>query len=662
MYLASGAATPPAGSWDLEGCRTTRMNHDLRLPAGKCRSSCACCRLGSFSLPWVGVSSVPLIRAALHPAMGRVFCRLLHLVLCWWLLSSSQAGNDEDAARTGISIAPTSKASPPTALASTRVALTAEQMQHEALLELLISQDADMAALFSPQAMVPMLGQAASGSGNQLAIQGTSSSASAMTAAMATSANLGTDAAHATGTGQADPDVQDDVQTVSPETLRQLQEQGTVEQPTGEVNPRPGLLRCESTGEWHFLNPYGGVTALVYGGTTPPEAASTGTGNGPAPSTPPTVTTGNRDTEHLAGTTQETMPKKRRPPLPLHLRTRGGIYIQRGLAFHISHLQTPHLQEIHQGDRQQNKWPLQDTPVRRTLSTNPCAQVRREQQGGLRSPHPRRAYAPNLLRLCQEQSVHWQALHFDPSLMCQGMRPPHHRQGPHSACRLLHLYVYACCRPACHAQAANLWDMRSPLPCRTHSRSAGYVRAAYILATPDLQDYPVIWPTTEALHSRPCWYKERLLHSTHCPTGAPSFHLLTDCAAITTDCRALLPVLSWLWNFDQLSSALALVVWDLRLQLSHRFCSPPYTHHTTIPWAQVDMLAQMFQGWKELTCLRQWARVCFLAWASQRASNPDCERMLPTASGIAESEPESRIRLTLVLRDSSRHEHYINRS
>ena len=176
--------------------------------------------------------------------MGRVFCRLLNLVLCWWLFGSSQAGNDEDTARPGTFIAPTSKASPPTALASTREALTAEQMRHEALLELLITQDDDMATLFPPQVTVPMLGQEAGGTSNQLATQGTSSSASAMPAAMATFARMDNDATHATGIAQANLDAQDDVQVVSPATLQQLQELGTVEQPTGGENPRPGAHRA----------------------------------------------------------------------------------------------------------------------------------------------------------------------------------------------------------------------------------------------------------------------------------------------------------------------------------------------------------------------------------------------------------------------------------
>ncbi|CAE7333981.1 unnamed protein product [Symbiodinium natans] len=251
--------------------------------------------------------------------------------------------------RPGTFIAPTSKASPPTALAPTKAALTAEQMRHEALLELVISQDADMATLFPPQVTVPMLGSEAGVTSNQLATQGTSSSsASAMPVVMATSARTDNDATSTTGIAPANLAAQDDVQAVSPVTLRQLQELGTVEQPTGGDIPRPGLLRCETTGEWHFLNPYGGVTALVYGGTTPPEAASTGStgaGSGPAPSTPPTV-------------------KKRPLPLPLHLRARGGAYNQSNLTIHICRWQIssspPQLQEIHQGDppptgRQQNR-------------------------------------------------------------------------------------------------------------------------------------------------------------------------------------------------------------------------------------------------------------------------------------------------------------------
>ena len=70
-----------------------------------------------------------------------------------------------------------------------------------------------------------------------------------MPVVMATSARTDNDATSTTGIAPANLAAQDDVQAVSPETLRQLQELGTVEQPTGGDIPRPGLLRCETTGE-----------------------------------------------------------------------------------------------------------------------------------------------------------------------------------------------------------------------------------------------------------------------------------------------------------------------------------------------------------------------------------------------------------------------------
>ena len=97
--------------------------------------------------------------------MGHVICRLLYLVLCWLLFGSTKAGRDDNVTRPGFFTAPTSKAPPARARA-----------QYEAMLEHLITQDADVAALFPPQDMVQAMEQEDGAPNNQLlALEGSSS-------------------------------------------------------------------------------------------------------------------------------------------------------------------------------------------------------------------------------------------------------------------------------------------------------------------------------------------------------------------------------------------------------------------------------------------------------------------------------------------------------
>ena len=281
------------------------------------------------------------------------------------------------------------------------------------------------------------------------------------------------------------------------------------------------------------------------------------------------------------------------------------------------------------------------------MSTTPCAQVRREQQGGLRTPHPRRVYAPTLLRPCQEQPAHWQSYHHDPSLMCQGMRKPHHRQGPRNDCRLPQLYIHACC---CPALAAHLWDMRSPLPCRTLRCIT--VNVLLTRSKTVLQDYTPMWPPAEASHYWSCWQKDRppctlLCHC--CLLLCPGYF---DWAAPDVHHHASPLTLGRLWVSNRWESVLIPAYHVLCLSLGCTLHPSPFTQYGLPCLPQVDMLESVFRGWRELTCPRQWKRMCFLAWASLRAPADIPEYLTPVASDINGPAPESRIRITLVLRAS----------
>ena len=225
------------------------------------------------------------------------------------------------------------------------------------------------------------------------------------------------------------------------------------------------------------------------------------------------------------------------------------------------------------------------------------------------------------------------------------MRTPHHRQGTSAMLSFPPTFDCARCCRVCLDQAGYLWDMRTPLPCRTMHRITVRAEVAHTRSKTVLQDYTTLWPLAEASHFRYCWQKDRPPRTEH--TFLCHFH--SDCAALDVDHRASLPELGWLWVLDRLDSVLAPAYRDLCLNLR---CTPhlsPFTHPGLPCPPQVDMLAQVFQGWRELTCLRQWVRICFLAWASLRASADSHGHMLRVASDITEPAPESRIRITLIL-------------
>ena len=564
--------------------------------------------------------------------MGR---RLLHLVLCWWLFGSTNAGRDDNKKRPDIFTPPTSKAPPAQARA-----------QYEAELEHLITQDADVAALFPPQDMVQPMEQEDGPPNNQLLALERSSSASATMATLDAPAHMGTDSAAATGDALAMSIASEDVQVVTQDMLRQLQATGTVEQQAGLAGPRPGLLSCEDTGEWHFLNPYGGLTALVYGGTTPPEVPSASSGSGQA-----TLTEDQAGAPTTLTELQETVPKRRRLPRPLHLRPRGRILAPHSQTYHINQRLLNRWQDTHRHNLQhigqlQNRWTPQPNPVSRNNLVTSYVQVQQEHRGRLRPPHPRRIFIQCCSLKCSRRPEQRQALYLHLNL-CQGMRTPHHRQGTSAMLSLSPAFNHDRCCRGCLAQAGYLWDARTPLPCRTTHRLA--MQVPHTRSTTALQDCTTLWTLAEASNLRYYWQKDRILCPKHRHSCPFLCHFSSDCAALDVDHRASPPELSWLGVLDRLDSLLALAHRDPRLNLR---CNPrpsPFPPHGLSRPPQADMMAQIFQGWRELTCLRQWVRFCFLAWASLRASADSHGHTMQVESDTTVPAPESRIRITLIL-------------